>query len=119
MLGVGGRLQTRAIDTMPAGADAYVLKRVLYHWDDERAVALLRTVRRAMRAESRILLLEPVAQPGDELNAGKLYDLILLVMAGGGARTRDQIEQLFFEADLKLTRFLPTFLFPIVEATAI
>jgi hypothetical protein len=105
-------------ETVPAGADGYLLKRVLYHWDDEHAVALLRAVRDAMRLDSRVLLLEPVAEPGDKFSAGKLYDLILLAMAGGGARTPKQIEQLFLKANLKVSRVVPTFMFPIIEAEA-
>lgn len=103
-------------ETVPAGSDVYLLKRVLYHWDDEQATTLLRAVRAAMRPDSRLLLFEPLAQPGNDFNAGKLYDLILLVMAGAGARSQDQIKDLLASANLRVTRVVPTFIVPIIEA---
>lgn len=103
-------------DDVPAGADAYLLKRVLYHWTDDRAGVLLSRVRAAMREDSRLLLLEPVVYPGDSAEIGKIYDLILLTMAGGGARTEEQIDTLLTAAGLRMLRVVPTLMFPIVEA---
>ncbi|WP_199434063.1 methyltransferase [Qaidamihabitans albus] len=102
-------------DEIPPGADAYLLKRVLYHWDDEQAGVLLGNLSAAMRPDSRLLLLEPVAEPGDDLNAGKLYDLILLTMAGGGLRSLDEIERLLAPAGLRLARVVRTLMFPLLE----
>lgn len=102
--------------SVPPDADAYMLKRVLYHWGDERAVELLSTVRRAMRPDSRLVLLEPVVTPGNDPDPGKLYDLLLFAMAGGGARTQAQVEDVMGRAGLRVSRVLPTMMFPIVEA---
>lgn len=102
-------------DAIPPGADAYLLKRVLYHWSDDDALTLLRRLREAMRPDSRLLLLEPVAEPGDGVEAGKLYDLILLTMAGGGLRSRVEIEALLEAADLRIERLIRTLMLPIVE----
>ncbi|EHR61681.1 O-methyltransferase [Saccharomonospora cyanea NA-134] len=102
-------------DEIPQGADAYLLKRVLYHWDDDHARTLLSNLRSAMRPDSRLLLLEPVAEPGDELNAGKLYDLILLTMAGGGLRSLEEIEALLDKSGLRLARVVRTMMFPMME----
>lgn len=102
-------------ETVPAGADAYLLKRILYGWDDDRAAELLRTVRAGMRADSRLLILEPVVRPGDQFDVGKLYDLLLLAMVGGGARSQERLEELFAKADLRLAGTVPTMMFPILE----
>jgi O-methyltransferase domain len=106
-------------DSVPAGADAYLLKRIMFAWNDEQSVTLLRAVRAAMHDSSRLLLVEPVLEPGDAFNPGKLYDVLLLVMAGGGARSTEQLEKLFAQADLKLVRVVPTRLQPIVEASPV
>ena len=106
-------------ESVPAGADAYLLKRILYGWDDDRAAALLRVVRAGMRDDSKLLILEPVVAPGDAFDVGKLYDLLLLAMVGGGARSRERIEELFTKADLELVRIIPTMMLPIVEARAV
>jgi hypothetical protein len=100
---------------IPAGADAYLLKRILYGWDDEHAVDLLRCIRKAMRPDSRLLILEPVVEPGNQFDVGKLYDLLLLCMVGGGARSREHIERLLAAASLRLDRVVPTMMFPILE----
>src|SRR5262249_35239836 len=47
------------------GGDAYMLKRVLHDWDDERAGAILRNCHRAMPAHGRLLVIELVLPPGN------------------------------------------------------
>ena len=81
---VGGNF----FDGVPAGADTYVLKRILYSWDDERATKILRVVRSAMRPDSRLLVLEPVQRRGDAFDIGKVLDLQMLVLGGGFVRDR-------------------------------
>lgn len=106
-------------DEVPAGADAYLLKRTLWSWSDDRAHVLLSRVRAAMRADSRLLLLEPVAYSGDRDEVGRAYDLILLAMGGqgsGGARSEEQLGVLLDGAGLRMTRVIPTPMFPMVEA---
>ena len=118
-LGVTERLDTwpgSFFETVKPGADAYLLKRVLYHWGDEEALTLLKVIRAGMRDDSRLIILEPVVLPGNDENPGKLYDLLLLTMAGGGARTLDQIEVLLEQAGLQLAQTYPTMMLPIVEA---
>lgn len=106
-------------DEVPAGADAYTIKRALYDLDDEGAVEVLRVIRRAMRDDSRLLVIEPVVEPGNEFDWGKLYDLLLLVMRGGGGRSREHMEELLAKADLELVRVLPTKSLPIIETRPI
>ena len=46
--------------SVPAGADAYILKYIIHDWDDERAIAILRRCRAAMGAGATLLLIEHV-----------------------------------------------------------
>lgn len=117
-LGVADRCEVVGgsfFEEVPAGADGYMLKRILYGWDDERALELLKSVQKAMRPDSKLLILEPVVRPGNEFDVGKLYDLLLLCMVGGGARSQEHIEQLLGEAGLRLARVVETMMFPILE----
>jgi hypothetical protein len=41
---------------VPAGADAYILTRILHDWPDEDAVRILRRIRAAMASDARLLL---------------------------------------------------------------
>ena len=95
-------------DSVPPGADVYVLKTILHDWDDERTVAILRRVRSAMRPASRVLLIEAILPPGDAFDVGKLMDIHSLMLAAGPDRTVDQFARLFLEAGLALKRVLPT-----------
>ncbi|MDL4820263.1 methyltransferase [Actinomadura opuntiae] len=103
--------------SVPSGADAYVLKRALYDiGDDDRALEVLRAVRAAMSPDARLLVIEPLSEPGDAFSWGKLYDLLLLVMRGGGGRSRARLEELMATAGLRLTGVVRTRGLPIVEA---
>lgn len=104
------------LDAVPAGADAYVVKRALYDLDDAGASAMLKVVRAAMRPDSTLLVVEPVVEPGDAFDWGKLYDLLLLVMRGGGGRSPEQLAALLAGADLDLVGVSPTRSLSIVEA---
>jgi predicted transcriptional regulator len=121
-LGVGDRCEVMGGDFRewaPAGGDAYLLKRVLYAWNDEQATTMLRTIRAGMHPDSRLLLIEPVLEPGNDFDWGKLYDVLLLVLAGGGGRSLDDLQALFAKADLELVRVIRTRMLPIIEVRPI
>ena len=69
---------------VPEGLPAYVLKDVLHDWDDARAVDLLRVVRRAMPAGSRLLLVELLLEKGPVAPLASLVDLQMLAITDGG-----------------------------------
>jgi len=94
--------------SVPAGADCYVLSSVLHDWEDEDAVAILRTVREAMVPTGRLLVLETVLPEGDEPHVGKLLDILMLALVGGRERTEREYAALFDRAGLRLDRTVPT-----------
>jgi hypothetical protein len=76
-------------ETVPPG-DAYVLSTILHDWDDERAIAILRTIHAAAPPGARLLLLESVVPPGNEPGGGKWLDLLMLALFAG--RERDEAQ---------------------------
>jgi DNA-binding Lrp family transcriptional regulator len=76
-------------DGVPAGG-TYVLSGILHDWDDERASAILRTVRAAAPSDARVLILESVVPVGNEPEGSKWLDLLMLVLAGGRERTAEE-----------------------------
>jgi hypothetical protein len=102
-------------ESVPSSADAYLLKRVLYGWHDADAVQLLKTIRAAMRNDSRLLIIEPLDEPGGGTDIARRYDLAMLVMKGSGARTREHIAELCNDARLRVASVTDTFMFPIME----
>lgn len=100
-----GRYEARAGDVfegVPAGADAYLLSRVLQDWDDERCVRLLSNIRAAMPASGRLLILERVIPDHGESLLPLLWDLHLLMAAGGGERDLAGYRAVLAAAELRL-----------------
>jgi O-methyltransferase domain/Dimerisation domain len=109
--GLGGRCEVVAGDffvSVPAGGDAYILKRVIHDWDDERAGAILRNCHRAMPEHGRLLVIELVLPPGNDPSLGKLFDLLMLVDLGGRERTEADYRTLLAGAGFELTAVTPT-----------
>ncbi len=95
-------------DSVPEGADAYLLCGAIHDWDDDRAVTILRNCRRAMAKSGRVLLVDMVVPEDDAACFSKLLDLNMLVMNGGRERTKAEFRTLLDAADYKLTRIVPT-----------
>jgi SAM-dependent methyltransferase len=87
-------------DKIPEGGDGYVLKSFINNWEDEDAVKVLSNCRRAMKPDSKLIIIEPVLLPANEPDYGKLMDLQLLVLQKSRERTREDFERL-----LKLSCF--------------
>lgn len=94
--------------SVPEGYDAYIMKHIIHDWDDERAIAIMKNIRQAMKPGGRVLLVEAVIAEGNNQDFGKLLDIEMLVSPGGKERTADEYKELFTRAGLKLTRIVPT-----------
>jgi SAM-dependent methyltransferase len=108
---LGGRLEIEGGDffeRVPEGGDAYLLKHIIHDWDEERALAILGHIRRAMKDDGRVLLVEWVVPEGDEPSMAKLGDVHMMVMTGGRERTEAEYAALFERAGFRLTRVVST-----------
>ncbi|MET0404983.1 MAG: methyltransferase [Cystobacter sp.] len=94
--------------SVPAGADAYVLKRILHDWSDEVCVELLRRCREAMAEGGRVLVVDTVIPPGNAPHGGKVLDVMMMASLPGRERTEAEFRELFARAGLRLTRVVPT-----------
>lgn len=95
-------------ECLPPGAEVYVFKRVLHDWDDETCVALLRRCRDVLPAAGRVLVVDAVIPPGNDVHPAKIVDLIMLTALTGRERTEPEFSALFAAAGLRLTRVVPT-----------
>jgi len=95
-------------DSVPAGADCYVLANVIHDWDDDAAISILRTCHAAMQPGSRILIVEAILPAGNEPHPGKIGDVQMLVITGGQERTELQFRTLLTASGFTPTRVWPT-----------
>src|SRR5262249_15632480 len=100
--------------TIPAGADAYVMKSVLHGRTDDEAEAILRNCRHAMPAQAKLLIIERLLPdrigPDDALARENLLSDINMMVATGGGRERTEAEYraMLVKAGLRLTRVMRT-----------
>jgi len=98
-------------ESVPSGADLYMLKSIIHDWDDAHARKILETCRKAMRGEARLVLVErlvPERIAGDEDALPTfMSDLHMMVALGGRERTTSEYGELFDAAGLRLTREIP------------
>lgn len=101
---------------VPAGADAYVLSRCLHNWDDDRAAAILGTVRHAAAPASRLILLEEFLPegtgsdqhgPGRHPDSARIVDLLMLVMLEGHDRSEREYRALLVTAGFEVLAARP------------
>ncbi len=96
-------------DPLPPGADIVSLVRVAFDHPDERVLALLRNVRRALPDDGTVLLAEPMAGvPGAEAMGDAYFGFYLLAMGRGRPRSAAELSALMVEAGFTAVRALPT-----------
>ncbi len=99
-------------ESVPGGADAYLMKSVIHDWDDERCVTILKNCRRAMTEDAKVLVVEAVLPAKVEPSFTRLgvirNDLNMLLNTGGQERTEAEFASLPRPAGLKLSAVVPT-----------
>ena len=95
-------------ESVPEGANVYLMKKVLHDWPDDDAVRILANCRRAMAPGGRVLVAETVVPPGNAPDPIKVMDINMLVVTGGRERTADEFAALFAKAGLTAGRVIPT-----------
>jgi hypothetical protein len=108
--GIAGRCRFESGNffvSVPARADAYIMKYILHDWDDERCVKILSNCRAAMAKNGRVLVVDSIVPPGNAPGYVKLLDIEMLII-GGRERTKADFSSIFRKSGLKLTRVVAT-----------
>lgn len=95
-------------ESIPTGADAYLMRHIIHDWDDEKSTKILQNVHRAMGKGGRLLVVEGVIEPGNDPSFGKLLDLAMLVIPGGKERTEEEYRKLYEAGGFRLAKIVPT-----------
>ena len=93
-------------ESVPAGADGYMLKHILHDWPDEECRRILRTIREAIRDDGRLLVFDAILAPGAPPWAYWL-DVHMMVLQDGKERTPEQFASLLAETGFELQRAIP------------
>ena len=111
-------------ESVPVGADRYLLKSVLHNWDDEHAGLLLANCRRAVSQKGQLVVVERllpvrIGSSPFERSAARA-DLNMLLSCGGRERTEDELLALLSSSGFRVTRIVSTaFDFSLVEASCV
>jgi len=98
-----------AVAFVPAGADIYLMRRVLHGMSDDRAARVLQNCYAAMGATSRLLIIEHILAPDNAPSWGQMLDVQMLVLnPGGKERTQHEFEGLLQSAGLAISEIVPT-----------
>jgi hypothetical protein len=95
-------------ESVPAGADAYLMRHVIHDWTDEQSIRILSNCRKAIPPHGRILLVEFSVPSANEASLGKDADMIMLAFPGGSERTEDEYRTLFEQSGFRLSKVTPT-----------
>jgi hypothetical protein len=94
--------------SVPAGADAYILRWIIHDWAESEAVALLSKVRESMKPGARLVLLEELIPETREPVPGKWIDLLMLAITGGSERTEREYSELLAASGFELEELVRT-----------
>lgn len=95
-------------ESVPPGADAYLLKTVIHDFPDPQATAILGNIRKVIQPGGRLALVERVITDSPESTPGKWADLHMLVLLAGAERTIPEYGELFGKSGFELLETIPT-----------
>ena len=110
--GVSDRMKVEPgnfFESVPQGADAYLLKNVLHNWSDDDCIKILTHIRDTIPADGKLLVVEMVIEKDLKPSLGKLIDVQMMVYTKGGReRTRKQFRRIIGKSGFNILRYVPT-----------
>jgi hypothetical protein len=94
--------------SVPAGADAYIMKHIIHDWPDDACVKILKACRQGVNPGGKLLVVDCVIQPGNDFSPAKFLDLQMLIFPSGRERTEPEFRKLLEASGWKLSRIIPT-----------
>ncbi|MEP6547468.1 MAG: methyltransferase [Gammaproteobacteria bacterium] len=95
-------------ESVPAGADAYLMRHIIHDWTDEQSIRILSNCRKVIPAHGRVLLVEFAVAGGNQGSLGKDADMIMMAFPGGMERTDAEYQRLFEQSGFRLSKVTRT-----------
>ncbi|OAT46484.1 O-demethylpuromycin-O-methyltransferase [Proteus hauseri ATCC 700826] len=90
-------------------SDIYLIKYIIHDWDDNSAVTFFKNFRKAMKPDSKVLIIEPVIFKKNIPDTAKYMDILCMsAFPESGERTVDEFNNLLDQADLKINKIIKT-----------
>jgi hypothetical protein len=109
--GLESRIDVRSgnfFESIPSGADAYLLKHTLHNWSDEDCLRILKNIYAVAEPGTKLLVIDAVIGARNEHDFAKILDIQMLVHFRGKERTQAEWKELLHAAGFELTRVVPT-----------
>jgi O-methyltransferase domain len=95
-------------ESVPSGADTYLLRHIIHDWTDEQSVQILNNCRKVIPSNGRLLIIEAVVPSGNECSLAMDFDMAMLTFPGGSERTEEEYRVLLEHAGFQLSSITPT-----------
>ena len=95
-------------ESVPPGADAYIVKRIIHDWSDDQCKQILTNCRSGVRENGRLIVVDAVVPMDAQFSPAKIMDLAMMLFVGGKERTKDEFRALFEASGWKLSQVIPT-----------
>ena len=89
-------------ESIPTGADAYLLRHIIHDWTDEQCKQILGHCRKAILANGKLLIADCVVPGGNSSSPSKDLDMTMLAFPGGQERTEAQFRSLLKASGFEL-----------------
>ncbi|RWS20440.1 methyltransferase-like protein [Leptotrombidium deliense] len=89
-------------DSVPANGDCYILQNILHDWEDSKALKILANIRKIMKCDTKIIIIEDMVRDNGEYGMSGMFDMILMTYFGAKTRTKKEMEELCTKAMLKM-----------------
>ncbi len=94
-------------ESVPRGADCYIIKTVLHNWEDPEVYTILRNCRAAMEPGQRLLVPDFLVVPDAFSTLVPFMDMAGLMIYSGRERSPERLAAMFAETGLKMGRIAP------------
>jgi hypothetical protein len=94
--------------SVPKGADAYIMKYVIHDWSNDNARTILQNCRENIPSNGKLLVIDKVISLKSGLDDEIMGDIEMMILGEGRERTESEFRELFNSAGFKLTKIIPT-----------